>query len=205
MIVIGVRHFGVESVEAGGALCGALRATRWSPASAWPAMSGRASRKTICAPSRSRARPGSASPFMPANSPAWESVAGRARPYLRPSRIGHGVRAIENPDAGRQRSPTRRWCWSAARDPTSRLRSLRRVSTRIRSPACRRQAARRRSTRTTRPISRPRSGANTRSRAEHFGLGDKQLTALTRTAIEAAFLDKKTKADLLERLPAQRR
>ena len=40
---------------------------------------------------------------------------------------------------------------------------------------------------------------------EHFGLGDKQLTALTRTAIEAAFLDKKTKADLLERLPAQRR
>ena len=40
---------------------------------------------------------------------------------------------------------------------------------------------------------------------EHFGLDDKALTALTRTAIEAAFVDKKTKADLLERLPAQRR
>jgi adenosine deaminase len=40
---------------------------------------------------------------------------------------------------------------------------------------------------------------------EYFALGDKQLTALTRTAIEAAFLDKKSKADLLERLPAQRR
>ncbi len=35
---------------------------------------------------------------------------------------------------------------------------------------------------------------------EHFGMDDKALTAVTRTAIEAAFVDKKTKAALLARL-----
>ena len=34
---------------------------------------------------------------MPASSMGWESVAA-ALDHIRPSRIGHGVRAIENPD-----------------------------------------------------------------------------------------------------------
>jgi adenosine deaminase len=40
--------------------------------------------------------------------------------------------------------------------------------------------------------------------AEHFGLNDKALAALTRTAIEAAFVDRKTRAQLLARLDAAR-
>src|SRR5206468_3660549 len=36
--------------------------------------------------------------------------------------------------------------------------------------------------------------------AEHFAMDEKALTAVTRTAIEAAFVDKKTKAALLARL-----
>ena len=36
--------------------------------------------------------------------------------------------------------------------------------------------------------------------AEHFGMNDKALTAVTRTAIEAAFVDRKTKTALLARL-----
>lgn len=36
--------------------------------------------------------------------------------------------------------------------------------------------------------------------AEHFGMNDKTLTAVTRTAIDAAFVDKKTKAALIARL-----
>jgi adenosine deaminase len=35
-------------------------------------------------------------------------------------------------------------------------------------------------------------------------MSDKELTALTRTAIEAAFVDKKTKAQLLARLNGAR-
>ncbi|TIX36579.1 MAG: adenosine deaminase, partial [Mesorhizobium sp.] len=35
---------------------------------------------------------------------------------------------------------------------------------------------------------------------EHFGIKDKALVAITRTAIEAAFVDRKTKAALLARL-----
>jgi adenosine deaminase len=34
----------------------------------------------------------------------------------------------------------------------------------------------------------------------HFGMSDKQLTQITRTAIEAAFVDKRTRATLLRRL-----
>ncbi|TIU41538.1 MAG: adenosine deaminase, partial [Mesorhizobium sp.] len=41
--------------------------------------------------------------------------------------------------------------------------------------------------------------------AEHFRMDDKALTAVTRTAIEAAFVDKKTKAMLLSRLDARGR
>ena len=36
--------------------------------------------------------------------------------------------------------------------------------------------------------------------AEHFAMNEKALAAVTRTAIEAAFVDRKTKAALLARL-----
>ena len=36
--------------------------------------------------------------------------------------------------------------------------------------------------------------------AEHFSMSEKALTAITRTAIEAAFVDRKTKTALLARL-----
>jgi adenosine deaminase len=39
--------------------------------------------------------------------------------------------------------------------------------------------------------------------AEHFRMDDKALTGITRTAIEAAFVDRKTKAMLLSRLDAK--
>ena len=41
--------------------------------------------------------------------------------------------------------------------------------------------------------------------AEHFAMDDKALIAVTRTAIEAAFVDRKTKAMLLSRLDAKGR
>ncbi|TGV30090.1 adenosine deaminase, partial [bacterium M00.F.Ca.ET.168.01.1.1] len=39
--------------------------------------------------------------------------------------------------------------------------------------------------------------------AEHFAMNDKALTAITRTAIDAAFVDRNTKAVLLGRLDAK--
>ena len=35
---------------------------------------------------------------------------------------------------------------------------------------------------------------------KHFGMDDKALTAVTRTAIQAAYVDRKTRAALLARL-----
>jgi adenosine deaminase len=40
--------------------------------------------------------------------------------------------------------------------------------------------------------------------AEHFGMGEKELLKVTRTAIEAAFVDRKTKQALLARLDEKR-
>ena len=37
-------------------------------------------------------------------------------------------------------------------------------------------------------------------RPQHFDMDDKALTAVTRTAIEAAYVDRKTRAALLARL-----
>ena len=81
MIVTGVRHFGVEAIEAGGALRGALRASAGHRLRRRRRRAASAISRTMCAPSRSRARPASASPSMPASSTGWESVAGRARPH----------------------------------------------------------------------------------------------------------------------------
>ena len=41
--------------------------------------------------------------------------------------------------------------------------------------------------------------------AEHFGMDDKALAAVTRTALEAAFVDRRSKTALLAKLDGRKR
>jgi adenosine deaminase len=127
----------------------------------------------------------------------WESVAA-ALEHIRPSRIGHGVRAVENPDLVRriaERGVVLECCPGSnialgvfpdfAGHPLAELkRAGCKVTLNSDDPPYFRTSLKREY-----DIGR-----------DHFGMDDKALTALTRTAIEAAFVDRKTKAALLARL-----
>ena len=96
IIATGVRHFGPARRGGGGRDRRAAPRTRWSPASAWPATSGSTTRPSSSAPSPSRARPASASPPHAGEHMGPESVT-HALDQLGVTRIGHGVRAMEDP------------------------------------------------------------------------------------------------------------
>ena len=127
----------------------------------------------------------------------WESVQA-ALDHIRPSRIGHGVRAIENPDLVKRiaaEGVVLECC------PGSNI-ALKVFDSYGEHPF---PALREAGCKVTLNSDDPPYFWTTLKHeydiaAEHFGMSDKDLTAVTRTAIEAAFVDRKTKAQLLSRL-----
>lgn len=127
----------------------------------------------------------------------WESVEA-ALEHIRPARIGHGVRAIENPDLVRRiadQGVVLECCPGSnvalqvfpdlASHPFPALRAAGcKVTLNSDDP----------------PYFHTSLKREYEIAAEHFGLDEKALSAITRSAIEAAFVDKKTRAALLARL-----
>jgi adenosine deaminase len=196
MIVIGVRHFGVEAVEQA-----ARFATRCgNPLVTGFGMAGEERFGDLEDYERAFeiAREAGLGITVHAGELAgWESVKA-ALDYIRPSRIGHGVRAIENPDIVKRiadEGVVLEVC------PVSNVelkvfdgygnhpfRSLMEAGCKV----------------TLGSDDPPYFWTSLKKEYEvagrHFGLDAKALTAVTRTAIEAAFVDRKTRAALLARL-----
>jgi adenosine deaminase len=196
MIVTGVRHAGVESVEQAArfaARCGHRLVTGFGLAGG--------------------ERIGEAEDYVRAFEIAreaglgitihagevmgWESVAA-ALDHIRPSRIGHGVRATENPDLVRRiaaEGVVLECCPGSnvalgvyagfADHPFPVLKAAGcKVTLGSDDP----------------PYFRTSLKQEYDNAARHFGLDDKALATITRTAIQAAFVDRKTRAALLARL-----
>ena len=127
----------------------------------------------------------------------WESVAA-ALDYIRPSRIGHGVRAVENPDLVRRIAqsgvvleccPGSNIALGVFPDFASHpFPGLRRAGCKVTLNS------------DDPPYFRTSLKREYDIAAEHFGMDAGALAAVTRMAIEAAFVDKKTRAALLTRL-----
>jgi adenosine deaminase len=127
----------------------------------------------------------------------WESVAG-ALDHIKPARLGHGVRAIENPDLVKRIAdqgvvleccPGSNVALGVFPDFAGHpLPELKRAGCKV----------------TLNSDDPPYFHTSLKREyeigREHFSMDDKALTAHTRTAIEAAFVDRKTKAALLARL-----
>ncbi|RWP57732.1 adenosine deaminase [Mesorhizobium sp.] len=132
----------------------------------------------------------------------WESVKA-ALDHIRPARIGHGVRAIENPDVVRRiadEGVVLECC------PSSNI-ALRVFDSFADHPFPALQAAGCKVTLNSDdpPYFRTSLKREYDIAAEHFSMNDKALAAVTRTAVEAAFVDRKTKAMLLGRLDVKGR
>ena len=196
MIVTGVRHLGVEAVE---------RAARFAARCGHPLVTGfgmagdeRFGDIEDYVRAFEIAREAGLGITVHAGELAgWESVAA-ALDHLRPARLGHGVRAVENPDLVRRiadQGVVLECCPSSnvalgvfadfAAHPLPALRAA----------GCK----------VTLSSDDPAYFGTSLKReydlaAEHFAMNDKALAAVTRTAVEAAFVDRKTKAALLARL-----
>ncbi|RWB23509.1 MAG: adenosine deaminase [Mesorhizobium sp.] len=127
----------------------------------------------------------------------WESVKA-ALDHIRPSRIGHGVRAIENPDLVRR---------IAAEGVVLECCPGSNIALKVFDsfadhpfPALRAAGCKMTLNSDDPPYFWTSLKREYDIAAEHFAMDDKALTAVTRTAIEAAFVDRKTKAMLLGRL-----
>ncbi len=197
MIVTGVRHFGVDSVE---------QAARFAARCGHPLVTGfgmageeRFGDLEDYVRAFEIAREAGLGITVHAGELAgWESVAA-AIDFIRPSRIGNGVRAIENPDLVRRIADAGivlECC------PVSNIELkvfdgfANHPFARLRDAGCR----------VTLNSDDPPYFWTSLKREydvarEHFGLDDRALTGITRTAIEAAFVDRKTRAALLARLP----
>lgn len=200
MIVTGVRHFGVESIEAAArfaARCGHGLVTGFGVAG-----DERHGNVEDYVRAFEIAREAGLGITIHAGEFAgWESVEA-ALDHIRPSRIGHGVRAIENPELVKRiadQGVVLECCpgsnvalgvfESFASHPLPRLLAAGcKVTLNSDDP----------------PFFHTTLAREYQIAAEHFGLNDKALTALTRTAIEAAFVDRKTRAQLLGRLDGAR-
>lgn len=196
MIVTGVRHFGVESVE---------QAARFAARCGHPLVTGfgmageeRFGHVEDYVRAFEIAREAGLGITVHAGELAgWESVAA-AIDHLRPSRIGHGVRAIENPDLVRRIADAGivlECC------PVSNI-ELKVFDSFASHPFARLRDA---GCKVTLNSDDPPYFWTTLKREydearKHFGLDDRALAGITRTAIEAAFVDRKTKAALLARL-----
>ncbi|MER8380187.1 adenosine deaminase [Mesorhizobium sp. M1399] len=196
MIVTGVRNFGVESIE---------RAARFAARSGHPLVTGfgvagdeRIGDLEDYVRAFEIAREAGLGITVHAGElMGWESVEA-ALDHIRPSRIGHGVRAIENPDLVRRiadEGVVLECC------PGSNI-ALKVFDSFADHPFPALRAA---GCKVTLNSDDPPYFWTSLKReydiaAEHFAMDDKALTAVTRTAIEAAFVDRKTRAALLGRL-----
>lgn len=129
----------------------------------------------------------------------WESVAS-ALDHFRPSRIGHGVRAVENPELVRR---------IAAEGVVLEVCPVSNVALKVFPsfaehplPALRAAGCKVTLNSDDPPHFRTSLKREYDVAAEHFGLTPKQLLGVTRTAIEAAFVDRKTRSALLARVDA---
>lgn len=199
MIVTGVRHFGVESVES---------AARFAVRCGHPLVSGfgmageeRFGDIEDYVRAFEIAREAGLGITVHAGELAgWESVAA-ALDNIKPARIGHGVRAIENPDLVRRiadEGVVLECCPgsnialdvfpSFAEHPFPKLRAAGcKVTLSSDDP----------------PYFQTSLKREYEIAAQHFGMNEKALTAITRTSVEAAFVDRKTKAALLAKLGKQ--
>jgi len=200
MIVTGVRQFGVESIEA---------AARFAAKCRHPLVSGfglAGDERTGDVEDYVRAfeiarEAGLGVTIHAGELMGWESVQA-ALDHIRPSRIGHGVRAIENPDLVKRiagegvvlevcpgSNVALNLFPSFAEHPFKALRAAGcKVTLSSDDP----------------PFFHTSLKAEYDAARDHFSLTDKELAAVTRTAIEAAFVDRKTREQLLARLPARR-
>jgi len=196
MIVIGVRHFGAEAVA---------RAARFAVSCGNPLVTGfgmagdeRFGAVADFAPAFTIAREAGLGITVHAGELAgWESVEA-ALDHIGPQRIGHGVRAVEKPDLVRRIAeegvvlevcPVSNIALSVFPDFTAHpFPALLQAGCRL-----------------TLNSDDPPYFATSLEReyavaAEHFALDEKALKAVTRTALEAAFLDEETRASLLARV-----
>lgn len=196
MIVVGIRHFGVEAVE---------HAARFATRCGHPLVTGfgmageeRFGDLEDYVRAFEIAREAGLGITVHAGELAgWESVEA-ALDYIRPARIGHGVRAIEKPDLVRRiaaEGVVLECC------PGSNI-ALKLFDGFDNHPFPTLAAA---GCKVTLNSDDPPYFHTSLKReydvaAAHFGLNEKALTGVTRTAIEAAFVDRKTKAALLARL-----
>jgi adenosine deaminase len=196
MIVVGLRHAGVEAVENAArfaARCGNPRVTGFGMAG-----DERVGDLEDFVRAFEIAREAGLGITIHAGELAgWESVAA-ALDHIRPARIGHGVRAIENPDLVKriaERGTVLECCPGSnialnvfpdfASHPLPALRAAGcKVTLNSDDP----------------PYFRTSLKREYDIAAGHFGMDYKALAAVTRTAIEAAFVDRKTRAALLARL-----
>ncbi|WP_376703229.1 adenosine deaminase [Mesorhizobium sp. ISC25] len=201
MIVTAVRNFGVESIE---------RAARFAARSGHPLVTGfgvagdeRIGDLEDYVRAFEIAREAGLGITVHAGELlGWESVEA-ALDHIRPSRIGHGVRAIENPELVRRiadEGVVLECC------PGSNI-ALKIFDSFADHPFPALRAA---GCKVTLNSDDPPYFWTSLKReydiaAEHFAMDDKALTAVTRTAIEAAFVDRKTRAALLGRLGAKGR
>ncbi|MCX7303916.1 MAG: adenosine deaminase [Hyphomicrobiales bacterium] len=203
MIVTGVRHIGVESIE---------RAARFAARCGHPLVTGfgvagdeRIGEFEDYVRAFEIAREAGLGITIHAGElTGWESVEA-ALDHIRPSRIGHGVRAIENPELVRRiaaEGVVLECCpgsnvalgvfASFADHPFPKLRQAGcKVTLNSDDP----------------PYFWTSLKREYDIAAKHFGMGEEDLSNVTRTAVEAAFVDRKTKAMLLGKLgqPATRR
>lgn len=195
MIVTGVRHFGVESVEAAARFavrCGHRLVTGFG-------MAGEERFGDVEDYVRAFeiAREAGLGITIHAGELAgWESVDAALR-HIRPARIGHGVRAIENPDLVRR---------IAASGVVLEVCPVSNVALGVFGdfashpfPALRAAGCK-----VTLNSDDPPYFQTTLKReydvaASAFGLSPKELAGITRTALEAAFVDRKTRAELIAR------
>lgn len=198
MIVTGVRHVGVESIE---------KAARFAATCGHPLVTGFGV--------AGDERIGTMEDYVRAFEIAREAGLGitihagefggpesvrDALDHIRPSRIGHGVRAIEDPDLVRRIAAegiVLEVC------PVSNI-ELKVFPSFVEHPFT---GLRKAGCKVTLNSDDPPYFWTTLKReydvaAEHFGLSQKDLHAVTRTAIEAAFVDRKTRTALLARLDA---
>ncbi|HEV2897003.1 MAG TPA: adenosine deaminase [Pseudaminobacter sp.] len=196
MIVTGVRHVGLESIEA---------AARFAARCGHPLVTGfgvagderHGDMEDYVRAFEIAREAGLGITVHAGEFGGWESVQA-ALDHIRPSRIGHGVRAIENPDLVKRiaaEGVVLECC------PGSNI-ALKVFDSYVEHPF---PALRDAGCKVTLNSDDPPYFWTTLKHeydiaAEHFGMSDKDLTAVTRTAIEAAFVDKKTKAQLLARL-----
>ncbi|MDR7034543.1 adenosine deaminase [Mesorhizobium sp. BE184] len=201
MIVTGVRHFGVEPVE---------QAARFAARCNHPLVTGfgvagdeRIGDFEDYVRAFEIAREAGLGITIHAGElTGWESVAA-ALDHIRPSRIGHGVRAIENPDLVKRIADegiVLECC------PGSNV-ALRVFPDFDSHPFPALKAAGCKVTLNSddppyfwTSLKREYEIAST-----HFGMNEKALLGVTRTAIEAAFVDRKTKAALLAKLDGKKR